>query len=71
MGRKKSWFEKLECSGGNVLNIANSEDAAPTPSTNKAQRREKRRKQTNGETTAAPEGKINTSITQSDRKRHR
>ena len=37
---KKSWFEKFEYSGEN---IANSEDAAPTPSRNQAQRRGKRR----------------------------
>lgn len=37
---KKSWFEKFECNGEN---IANSEDTAPTPSTNQAHRRGKRR----------------------------
>lgn len=37
---KKSWFEKFE---GNGENIANSEDAAPTPPTNQDQRRGKRR----------------------------
>ena len=37
---KRRWFEEFEGSGGN---IANSEDAATTPSTNQAQRRGKRR----------------------------
>ena len=37
---KKSWFEKFECSGEN---IANSEDAAPTLSTNQARSHGKRR----------------------------
>ena len=37
---KKSWFKKFECNGEN---IANSEDAAPTTSTNQDQRRGKRR----------------------------
>ncbi|CAH3133267.1 unnamed protein product [Porites lobata] len=37
---KKSWFKKFE---GNGENIANSEDAAPTPPTNQDQRRGKRR----------------------------
>ena len=37
---KKSWFKKFECNGEN---IANSEDAAPTPPTNQAQKRGKRR----------------------------
>ena len=37
---KKSWFKKFE---DNRENIANSEDAAPTPPTNQDQRRGKRR----------------------------
>lgn len=37
---KESWFENLECNGENV---ANSEDTAPTPSTDQARRRRKRR----------------------------
>lgn len=37
---KKSWFKKFEDNGEN---IANSEDAAPTPPTNQDQRRGKRR----------------------------
>ena len=62
---KKSWFKKFE---DNEENIANSEDAAPTPPTNQDQRRGKRRnarnRQRDGERTAAPERTTETSTTQ-------
>ena len=63
---KKSWFKKFEDNGEN---IANSEDAAPTPPTNQDQRRGKRRnarqpQKRDGKTTAAPERTTKTSTTQ-------
>ena len=64
--KQEKKFPKFEDNGEN---IANSEDAAPTPPTNQDQRRGKRRnarqpQKRDGKTTAAPERTTKTSTTQ-------